>query len=108
MRIRTQTLPNSFSSGNKKQEAVLAETAPRASVLAKATSRSQLTNWQWRSNRERFARLAWPPPFGGVRQLTDFREQGFWGGDGFRNGPSFGKEIPQLAIVADFAYQEVK
>ena len=58
MRIRTQNLPNSFSSDNKKQKAVLPETAPRASVLAKATSRSQLTNWQWRSNHERFTRLA--------------------------------------------------
>jgi hypothetical protein len=56
MRIRTQTLPNSFSSGNKKQKAVLPETAPPASVLAKATSRSQLT-WQWQSNHERFTRL---------------------------------------------------
>ena len=33
MQIRTQDLPNSFSSGNKKQKAVLPETAPRASVL---------------------------------------------------------------------------
>ena len=58
MRIRTQNLPNSFSSDNKKQKAVLPETAPRASVLAKATCRSQLTNWQCPSNHERFTRLA--------------------------------------------------
>ena len=42
MRIRTQTLPNSFSSGNKKQKAIFPETAPGASVLTKATSRDQL------------------------------------------------------------------
>jgi hypothetical protein len=35
MRIRTQNLPNSFSSDNKKQKAVLPETAPWTSVLAK-------------------------------------------------------------------------
>src|SRR4029077_3841683 len=58
MRIRTQTLPNSFSSGNKKQKAALPETAPRASVLAKAIFRSQLTNWRRRSNYERFTQLA--------------------------------------------------
>ena len=58
MRIRTQTLPNSFSSDNKKQKAVLPETAPRTSVLAKANSRSQFTNWQLRPNHERFTRLA--------------------------------------------------
>ena len=43
MRIRTQNLPNSFSSDNEKQKAVLPETAPRASLLGKVTSRSQLT-----------------------------------------------------------------
>jgi predicted ATP-grasp superfamily ATP-dependent carboligase len=37
MRIRTQKLPNSFSLDNKKQKAVLPESAPRTSVLAKAT-----------------------------------------------------------------------
>ena len=58
MRIRTRTLPNSFSSDSKKQKAILPETAPRTSVLAIATSRSQLTNWQLRSNHERFTRLA--------------------------------------------------
>jgi hypothetical protein len=58
MRIRTQNLPNSFSSDNKKQKAVLPGTAPWASVLAKTTCRSQLTNRQWRSNHERFTRLA--------------------------------------------------
>jgi hypothetical protein len=58
MRIRTQNLPDSFSFDNKKQKAVLPETALLASVLAKATSRSQLTNWEWRSNNERFTRLA--------------------------------------------------
>ena len=43
MWIRTQNLPNSFSSHNKKTKAVLPQTAPRASVLAKTTSRSQLS-----------------------------------------------------------------
>jgi hypothetical protein len=57
MRVTTQNLPNSFSSSNKKQKAALPETAPRASILAKATSRGQLTNWQRRSNHERFTRL---------------------------------------------------
>jgi hypothetical protein len=33
MRIRTQNLPNSFSSDYKKQKVVLPETARRASVL---------------------------------------------------------------------------
>jgi len=58
MRIRTQNLPNSFSLDNKKQKAVLPDTALRASVLAKATSRRQLTNWHWRSNHERLTRVA--------------------------------------------------
>ena len=57
MRTRTQNLPNSFSSDNKKQKAVLPETAIRTMVLAKATSRSQLTNRQLRSNHERFTSL---------------------------------------------------
>jgi hypothetical protein len=38
MRITTQNLPIGFSSDNKKQEAVLPEIAPLASVLVKATS----------------------------------------------------------------------
>jgi NAD(P)-dependent dehydrogenase (short-subunit alcohol dehydrogenase family) len=58
MRIRTHTLPNSFSSDNKKQKAVWPGTAPWASVLVKTACRSQLTNRQWRSNHERFTRLA--------------------------------------------------
>jgi CRP/FNR family cyclic AMP-dependent transcriptional regulator len=49
MRVRTQNLPNSFSSDKKKQKAVLPGTAPWASVLAKTPCRSQLTNGQWRS-----------------------------------------------------------
>ena len=57
MRITTQNLPNSFSSSNKKQKAALPETAPRASVLAKATSRSQLTIGSRRSNHEQFTLL---------------------------------------------------
>jgi hypothetical protein len=58
MRSRTRNLADSFSSDNEKQKAILAETASRASILAKATSRSQFTNWQWQSNHRRFRQLA--------------------------------------------------
>ena len=57
MCIRTQNLPNSFSSDNKKQKAVLPGTGPWAGILAKTTCRSQLTNRQRRSNHERFTLL---------------------------------------------------
>jgi hypothetical protein len=57
MRIRTRDLPNSFSSRNKKQKAVLLESVPRASVFGKADLSESIDQSAVRSNYEGVARL---------------------------------------------------
>jgi hypothetical protein len=47
MRIRTQNLPNSFSSDNEKQKAALPETAPRGTRFGESDLAESIDNWQW-------------------------------------------------------------
>ena len=58
MRIRTQTLPNSFSSGNKKQKAVLPETAASGKRFGESDLSESIDQLAVAVNHERFIRFA--------------------------------------------------